>query len=499
MPLVLCGTLLDVMPRPHPTLRLIFLACLGLAASAQAEPATSAPAAPPLNVLFIISDDLRTETGAYGIAGIRTPHLDALASRSTLFERAYVQYPLCNPSRASLLTGRYPTQTGVLNNRQWWGHAHPDWRTLPRYFRDHGYLTLRAGKIFHKGIDDASGWVDGGEPRVYPDDATEDIDPATNAARGQDPAVTAASNARSDRIVVVPGDGAELPDYVTANLAIEHLRRAKAADAPFFVACGFVNPHSPPTAPQSYFDLYDAAAMTLPDDFASRPALPAGFPALSVVPYNTDLFINREATAAQAREMKRAYWAATSFMDAQAGRVLAALDELGLRDNTIVVFWGDHGYHLGEKGRWSKAYSLFEVAARAPFFIAVPHSPGNGRAVAAPVELVGLYRTLTELCGLPDPGTAGASLVPLLRDPNLPWDRPAYTLTTYDGKIGRSVRTARWRYTEWTYGRDGAVLFDEVADPHERTNLAADPAHAATVAQLRALLHAFPGDTGPQP
>jgi arylsulfatase A-like enzyme len=454
------------------------LAGLGLALTAHGPArAQDAPDRPRYNVLFIVSDDLRPELGAYGNPIVRTPNLDRLAARGTRFDRAYAQYPLCNPSRTSFLTGRYPTTTGVTDNLVWYGDAHPDWVTLPRLFRDHGYATLRAGKIFHADLDDTDAWTEGGEPRRVTRGARRlRGDPRTRAAR-------------SDRSVVLDGEGESDEDYRHASQAIEYLERYR--DRPFFLALGFAKPHSPPTAPKRYYDLYDAAAIPLPPDFAPTPAPPPGFPELSVRRRNADLFIGREASPREAREMIRAYYAATSFMDAQVGRVLDALDRLGLRDRTIVVFLGDHGYHLGEKGKWSKAYSLFEVGLRVPLLVAVPGLDGG--VATHPVELVDLYPTLAELCGLPPPpGLEGHSLAPLLRDPAADWDHPAYGMTVYQGRLGRSVRTERWHYAEWDGGEAGAMLFDEAADPHEMRNLAADPAHAATVRRMKALLARLP-------
>jgi iduronate 2-sulfatase len=452
--------------------------------------AAAAPAKKP-NILFIIADDLRTELGCYGVEGIKTPNLDALAARSVRFNHAAAQYPLCNPSRSSLLTGRYPTQTGVMDNRQWWGLKLPDALSIPRWFKDHGYVTARAGKIFHDGIDDATAWTDGGQARRYADDASEQIDgPGTNVPRR----TPANPQAGSDRFVVLPGEGETYADYQHASTTIEQLQKYAGGDKPFFLACGFANPHSPPRAPQKFYDLYEEEKMTLPSDYASHPTVPAGFPELSVVPRNTDLFIGRESTEASAREMKRAYWAAVSFMDSLVGRVLAALDATGQRDNTIVVFWGDHGYHLSEKGRWSKAYSLFDVATRTPLLIAAPGiTPKSGAVCERPVEVINLYRTLSDLAGLPEPtGVEGASMVPLLRNPAAPWDRPAYSVVQYREHLGRSVSTARWHYAEWDRGEGGAMLLDRVNDPRELTNLAADPKHAAELAMMKALLAKLP-------
>jgi arylsulfatase A-like enzyme len=222
--------------------------------------------------------------------------------------------------------------------------------------------------------------------------------------------------------------------------------------------------------------------------------VPAGFPELSVVPRNTDLFIGREASVAQAREMKRAYWAATSFADSLVGRVIAALDATGQRDNTIIVLWGDHGYHLGEKGRWSKAYSLFDVATRTPLLIAAPGvTPPAGGVCERTVEIINLYQTFCDLCGLPAPaGIEGVPLTPLLRNPAAPWDRPAFSVVQYRGHLGRSVATDQWHFAEWDRGEGGAMLLDRINDPRELTNYAADPSRAREFAAMKALLAKLP-------
>lgn len=493
------------------TLRLRAALCvlaLLLQLIAPARDAAARPRPAPkkrLNVLFLIADDLRPELGTYGHPQVKSPNIDRLAARGTRFDRAYAQYPLCNPSRTSLLTGHYPTETGVMDNNKYFRAEHPDFITLPQYFKNNGYATLRTGKIFHGGIDDEVSWTEGGEP----------IDPAivnrgTNARPAPaaqrpherdpdetegDPPVQAANEgerrrAASDRIVVLEGDGESHGDYKTATRAISYLERYK--DKPFFLAVGFVKPHSPPTAPRKLFDLYDPARVPLPVDFAPRPAPPPGFPELSVPRRNADLFIGRDASPEQAREMTRAYWASTSFMDAQVGRVLDALERLGLRENTIVVFWGDHGYHLGEKGKWSKAYSLFEVGTRVPLVIAVPG--GRAQATSRNASLLDLYPTLADLCGLPRPTNIhGRSLAPLLKNPRARWDdNMAYTVTMFQNKLGRAVRTERWRYAEWDEGRAGAMLFDETRDPHELKNLAEDPAYAKTVQEMKRLLKQIP-------
>ena len=454
-----------------------------------------AAAAPKYNVLFIISDDLRPTLGCYGNPIIKTPNIDALAARGMRFDRAYAQFPLCNPSRSSLLNGRYPTQTGIMDNNTYFRGKHPEYVTLPQYFQKNGYATLRTGKIFHGGIDDQVSWTEGGET---PDPAIINRPPsriATGAAPSDQPEIapragtTNPSESGSDRIVVLDGDGESHGDYKVANRAIQYLERYK--DKPFFLAVGFVKPHSPPTAPKKFFDLYDPNRIPLPPDFASRPAAPPGLPDISVSKRNTDLFIGRDASAGEAREMIRAYYASTSFMDAQVGRVIEALDRLGLRDNTIIVFWGDHGYHLGEKGKWSKAYSLFDIALRVPLIVALPRA--KPQVSERTVQLLDMYSTLADLCGLPPPqGNEGHNFAPLLRNPSASWSHPAFSVTLFQGKLGRSVRTERWHYVEWDEGRAGSMLFENAKDPYESKNLATDPAYAKTVKEMKDLLRQLP-------
>jgi iduronate 2-sulfatase len=438
---------------------------------------------PKYNVLFIVSDDFRPTLGSYGNTIVKTPHLDKLASQGIRFDRAYTQFPLCNPSRSSFLTGKYPTQTGILDNEYYFRALNPELVSIPQHFKKNGYATLRTGKIFHGGIDDSEAWTEGFEPRAF------------TGAKRPPPANPDGPErvSQSDRIVVLEGEGESNGDYRAATRAIEYLEKYK--DKPFFLAFGESKPHSPPSAPKKFFDMYDVEKIPLPKDFANRPTVPEGFPEISVAKRNTDLFIGRDASEAQAREMIRAYYASTSFMDAQVGRVLDALDRLKLRDNTIIVFFGDHGYHLGEKGRWSKAYSLFDVAIRVPLIIAMPKGkPGVSQRT---VGLLDLFPTLVDFCGLPQPyqSTAkleGHSLVPLLRNPNAKWNYPAFSVVQTQGKIGKSVRTERWHYVQWEDGKSGEVLLDSVKDPLELKNLANDPAHAKTVAEMRKLLTQLP-------
>src|SRR5262249_21479493 len=266
-----------------------------------------------------------------------------------------------------------------------------------------------------------------------------------------------ARRSASDQIVVLDGDGESHGDYKIATRANDFLDRYK--DKPFFLAVGFNKPPSPPTAPKKFFDLYDVNKFPLPVDFNTQPRAPAGFPDISIPHRNADLFIGRDSSPDEAREMIRAYYASTSFMDAQVGRVLAELDRLKLRDKTIIVFWGDHGYHLGEKGKWSKAYSLWDIGLRVPFIIDVPG--GKPQVTDRVVELLDLYPTLADLCSLSrPPGTEGRSLAPLLRKANLQWEYPSFAMVQFQGKLGQSVETERWHYVEWDQGRAGSMLLD---------------------------------------
>jgi arylsulfatase A-like enzyme len=474
----------------------------------------------PLNVLFIISDDLRTEPGCYGGRAI-TPNIDALAKAGVRFDRAYCQFPLCNPSRSSLMTGRYPTTTGILGNRGFFGDAHPDFVSLPRYFKEHGYTTLRTGKIFHGGIDDTAAWTEGGEARGTGGEDVADSDAksagkqaqpeSSQSPQAQSDAKKAASPGRaqltkaqqSDRFIVLPGDGSNFGDSRTADRAVEYLRKSKAGGQPFFIGCGFSKPHSPPQAPQRFYDLYDVNEIELPVNFAPRPTVPEGFPRMAIRPRNADLFIGRDASPEEARQMVRAYLASTSFVDFNVGRVIAEVDKLGLRENTIIIFWGDHGYQLGERGKWSKAGSLFEQGDRVPFIVLAPGAKGDGQPCERVIECVDVYPTLCELCGLPKPdGMEGRSFAKLLDEPKAEWDHPAFTVWSEDGQTlhGVAVRTERWRYAEFgDNGKGGAMLFDENADPQELKNLADDPKHADIRAKLSPLVKEFALRTAPKP
>ncbi len=446
---------------------LSLLTCVGLLHSKEERP----------NVLFIAVDDLAASLGCYGDLIAKTPHIDRLAARGVRFDRAYNQIPLCNPSRASLMTGLRPDQIKVYDLDRHFRDEVPNVTTLSQHFLNNGYATSRVGKIYHynvpasigtDGFDDAPSWQ-------------KTINP-----KGRDKTDEAlVFNAEPHRKIsgalswlAAEGTDEEQTDGMIATEAIKLMKEHK--NEPFFIAAGFFRPHTPYVAPKKYFDLYPLEEMRLPfapeNDREDIPA--AAFAHNNPVP-NYSL---EEKTCLNAL---RAYYACVSFVDAQVGRILKTLDDLGLAQNTIVVFWSDHGYHLGEhRGIWQKR-TLFEEGARAPLIICDPRARGNGQSSARIVEFVDLYPTLVDLAKLPRPKTqklAGRTLVPLLQNPLANWNGKAITqiLRPADKRLekmtmGCSIRTARWRYTEWAEGQAGRELYDHASDPNEFHNLAINP------------------------
>ncbi len=452
------------------------------------------------NVLFIVVDDLDCRIGCFGDLVAKTPHLDRVAARGVRFDRAYCQFPLCNPTRSSVLSGRYPTSTGVLDNNTFLvlgqGHA-----ILPTYFERHGYATAAFGKVWHGTNRGAAK----GETKELAQWFTPDQRAAQQAAEPDywdrvhspyrnmqtDPAKYASAN------VIRPlAEGDDGADSKIAGQAETELDKMAAGGKPFFLAVGFHKPHVPLQAPKKYFDMYQTAEMPLPPDFDTEPRQLPGMPR-DEFRQNIDLYAGRSFTALEAREAMRAYYACISYMDAQVGRLLDRLQKLGLEKNTIVVLWGDHGWHLSEKGMWAKG-TLFEVSARGPLLVADPRKRTAGQVSRRVVQYLDLYPTLVDLCALPKAEwTEGTPLTPLLDNPQAAWDRPAYTVQTRNWSIGRSVRDERWRYTEWDEGRRGTALFDHDHDPHETRNLSADPQHAGTVRRMQKLLR--DGPVAPRP
>lgn len=453
--------------------------------------------APKLNVLFLIADDLNCDLGCYGALGLKTPHIDALAARGVRFERAYCQFPLCSPSRSSFLTGRSPNATGVLTNpgasgdfRTHFRNKIPNTLTLPQLFKQQGWFAARVGKLYHYGVpadigtsslDDFASWDLVINPRGRDREEHAKI---FSLKPGQ-------FGATLSWLADDEGEDTDHSDGIGATEAVRLLERFKKNAQPFFLAVGFYRPHTPYVAPKKYFELYPLAQIILPklsaDDLTRTPA----------AAYATALPEQDEATDDQRRLAIQAYHASTSFMDAQVGRVLAALDHLGLTEQTVIVFTSDHGYHLGDHGLWQKR-SLFERSTRVPLIIAAPGAKANGQSTSSIAELLDLYPTLAGLAGLSvPPYLDGRSQQPVLNDITATVRTSAISQsgqgTAKDIRVaagdGYAIRTSRWRYIEWGAGaKPQALLFDEENDPAETTNLAADPAHADTVAKLRAQL-----------
>lgn len=429
---------------------------------------TAAPAfaAERLNVLFLAVDDLNTSLATFGHPLVPTPNFDRLRARSVRFERAYCQFPLCSPSRQSFLSGLRPETSGALAQRLTVRSQRPGFLYLPGLFRREGYHVTGVGKIFHS--HDAPSWdtYENGDSRS----------PQENAALKARAAVRDRGEHGPEWSPVDDPDET-MGDGIVARTAVARLREAAAGDRPFFVAAGFRKPHLPWTAPRRFFAAFPREKIP-----ALREPPLIDIPALAL---ETDL--TGKVPPGQEWQAEAAYYACVTFIDAQLGLILDALDELRLWDRTVVVLLSDHGFHLGDHGLWGKL-TTFERSARVPLLLAPPRARHAGATSRAIVELLDVYPTLVDLCGLPVPHSfEGRSLRPLLDDPAAAWDRPAYTSTIHRGIIGRSVRTDRWRYTEWGDGV-AAELYDHSRDPGEYHNRVRDPAHAAEVATLQRLL-----------
>ncbi len=481
----------------------IFLVLAVLLAWAPLAPSAAAENARRPNVLFLISDDLNNAVGCYGHPLVETPNIDRLAARGVRFERAYCQFPLCGPSRNSMLTGLYPNSSGILRNARIFRQTIPSHHSLPQAFRRVGYFAARIGKLYHYNVPKSVGTNGHDDPGSW----ELELNPAGVDRLEEEPHIFS----------LVPGQfGGTLSWYASPKGDEHHTDGMLAADAewvlercarqkdrPFFLAVGFFRPHTPYVAPEPYFDLYPKQKMPLA---VVSEQSQAKLPPAALGSYKRE---QDKLTDPLRRECIQAYSASTTFMDAQVGRVLDALERLGLAEDTIVVFTSDHGYHLGEHGLWQKM-SLFEESARVPLVIAAPGVAAEGGVSEAPVGLIDLYPTLAELCNVPSPkNLQGQSLVPMLKDPAEPGRGWALTQVTRGGRqtgrfFGYSLRTPRWRYTEWAEGEQGRELYDHDADPREQANLAGDPAHAETVAELSrklrdAVAQSFPpsGETPP--
>jgi arylsulfatase A-like enzyme len=477
-------------------------------------PAGAHAAAPKKNVLFLIADDLNTMLGAYGDPLARTPNIDKLAARGVRFDRAYCTYPLCGPSRNSMLTGLHANSTGIHNNSQIFRETIPNQLSLPQAFRQQGYFAGRIGKLYHYNVPNSVGTSGHDDPASW----ELQLNPAGVDRTEEHPKIT----------TLTPGQfGGTLSWYASPKSDEHHTDAMLAADAewvlersakpnqrPFFLAVGFFRPHTPYVAPKDpYFGYYPREKMRIVPDIKADQA---DIPAAGLASYKRE---QDNMTDDQRRKALQAYYASITFMDAQVGRVIDALDRLGLAESTIIVFTSDHGYLTGEHGLWQKQ-SLFEESARVPLLIVAPGVSKAKTAAASPVSQLDLFPTLAELAGIAAPANLqGQSLVPMLRDPSVTGRGWALTqmmrgggggagkgkakaatakAETGGGRFsGYSLRTPRWRYTEWDEGKKGRELYDHDTDPRELANLATLPAHTATVAALSTQLQAAVKTTFP--
>lgn len=451
------------------------------------QPEEKTPAPPP-NILFIAVDDLRPELNCFGKSHIHSPNIDRLAASGMMFQRTYCQVPVCGASRASLLSGIRPTADRFVNYLTRLDQDYPGIPSLPRHFLDHGYTTLSRGKIFHHSDDQMDawseapwspqnhhadyGWFDYVDPRsievirTHPDFGREGSRVRGPAFESPDVADTA------------------YKDGKLARQAVEDLQRLSQAGKPFFLAVGFWKPHLPFNAPKKYWDLYDPDSIPL----SLNAFVPENAPDAAI--HNSGELRNYALIPAQgpvsrdtARMLTHGYYASISYTDAQIGKLLDALDELGLRENTIVVLWGDHGWNLEDHTLWCK-HANFESAMRAPLIISAPGYAGK-RSTPSLTEFVDLYPTLCDLTGVPQPGhLQGKSLVPLLENPEQPFKEAIYSRFHQ----GESVKTDRFVYTEWVNPGEGAVyarmLYDHDSDPLENINVAERPEYESTVSEL---------------
>ena len=504
----------------------------GVLTGAAAEPISAKP-----NVLFIAVDDLRPELGCYGKDYIKSPNIDALARSGMVFNRAYCQQAVCSPSRSSVMTGTRPDTTKVWDLVTHFRVALPDVVTLGQCFKQNGYFVQGMGKIYHGGLNDAPTWsvpwVNPPAP-IYalPEDVAangEKLQGEPDGAKGDNSGAALESYSvpgekkaakRAAKPARKPDDGsgavesggansrgpvyecADVPDNTftdgkVADLAVATLREISRKPQPFFLAVGFIKPHLPWVAPKKYWDLYDPAKIAL----APNPFLPIGAPPYAINPNDGEMRQYKGVPALGpvpdevAHKLKQAYFAGVSYSDAQIGRVIAELDRLGLRSNTIIVLWGDHGWKLGEHSAWGK-HTDVENDVNAPLVLSAPGMKAAGAHTDALVEFVDIYPTLCELAGLPLPGhLEGTSFKPLLDEPARPWKTAAFSQYPRSGGkgvgplMGYTMRTDRYRFTVWV-GRkdhskvDAIELYDHQTDSQENHNIAKEPANAALVSQL---------------
>jgi iduronate 2-sulfatase len=423
------------------------------------------------NVLFIVVDDLTTTLGCYGHPVVKTPNIDRLASIGVKFNHAYCNYAVSNPSRSSFLTGLKPETTTILDNVKSLQTILGDRITLPYLFRQNGYYTMSLGKVFHGGKEhnDLKAWDE-----IYSFGATE------TGKMGFKRNMTGGV-LKWCEWMAAEGEDEDQADGQIAHKAVEFISAKR--EKPFFLAVGFHKPHDPFYAPKKYFDMY-------PLDICNPPVLPDGWvaPFKHTLPTETAVF--DKFTDQDKREFLRSYWACCSFLDAQVGKLLNALEESGQMDNTLIVFMGDHGYHLGEHNWWNKV-TIFEKGTNAPFIMAGNAAGQKGVESDAMFEFIDIYPTLAAVMRLNNVPAylEGRSFAEVLKNPSLPFRSSVRAVVNRGAMLGRTVKTNKWRYTEWDNGNKGNELYDQGQDPVEYNNLATNPSYSGVVEEMKKLLY----------
>lgn len=423
------------------------------------------------NVLFIVVDDLNTTLGCYGHPTVKTPNIDRLAKMGVQYNHAYCNYAVCGPSRSSFLTGLKPETTTILDNRKPLQSVLGDRITLPYLFKQNGFYTMSLGKVFHgpKEHNDLKAW-----------DEIYGYGPTFIGKTGEKRNMTNGV-LKWCEWMAAEGDDEDQPDGQIARKAVEFISAKK--DKPFFLAVGFHKPHDPFFAPKKYFDMY-------PLEVCNPPVLPEGWkpPFKHTLPTETAVF--NKFTDQDKREFLRSYYACTSFLDAQVGKLLKALEETNQLENTLIVFFGDHGYHLGEHNWWNKV-TIFEKGTRAPFIMAGQSVGKKGVVSDAMFEYIDIYPTLADLLKLKNVPTylEGKSFAKVVNNPSKPFRSHVEAVVSRGDMLGRMVKNEKWRYIEWDKGQKGMELYDQVNDPVEYNNLATRPEYAKTIQEMKKLMY----------
>ena len=423
------------------------------------------------NVLFIVVDDLNTTLGCYGHPTVKTPNIDRLAKMGVQYNHAYCNYAVCGPSRSSFLTGLRPETTTILDNRKSLQSILGDRVTLPYLFKQNGFYTMSLGKVFHgpKEHNDLKAW-----------DEIYGYGPTPIGKTGEKRNMTG-DVLKWCEWMAAEGDDEDQPDGQIARKAVEFIAAKK--DKPFFLAVGFQKPHDPFFAPKKYFDMY-------PLEVCNPPILPEGWqpPYKHTLPGETSVF--NKFTDQDKREFLRSYYACVSFLDAQVGKLLQALEETNQMENTLIVFFGDHGYHLGEHNWWNKV-TIFEKGTRAPFIMAGQSVGKKGLESDAMFEFIDIYPTLAELLKLKNTPEylEGKSFAKSVKNPSKPFRKSVEAVVSRGEMLGRMVKNEKWRYIEWDKGQKGIELYDQANDPIEYNNLANLPEYVETIKKMKRVMY----------